>query len=167
MADLTPLNFIPENVEDLGDGFKVVPPGIYSVIITDSKVVDTKKKDGKRLVLVYQIVEGPNTGDTVEDGLNVMNPNPKAEAIGMSQLKNICDAVGHVGHLPNSELLHGKPLSVKVSIKPSDTINPKTGVAYDNNDIDKRMAKQAPQQSPMPAASEAPEAGGQQSMPWG
>jgi hypothetical protein len=38
MADLSPLGFIPEQVEDLGDGFKVVPPGIYDVVIVESDV---------------------------------------------------------------------------------------------------------------------------------
>jgi len=172
MADLTPLNFAPENVEDLGDGFKVLPPGIYSVIIADSKVVDTKKGDGKRLVLIYQVTEGPNTGDTLEDGLNVMNPNSKCQNIGLSQLKNVCDAIGFTGTLTNSEMIHGKPLSVKVSIKPSDKINEKTGKPFDNNEIDKRMVKQAPQQNPMPEAGAAGAAAGGDaattaSQPWG
>jgi len=168
MADLTPLGFNPAEVEDLGDGFKVLPPGIYTVIIVDSKVADTKSGDGKMLLLTYQIIEGKNISDTVLDRLNILNPSPKAQAIGLSQLKNICDAVGHVGNLADSDILHGKPLSVKIGIEPFTN---NEGKVLESNRVEKRMKKQAAQQGEMPpppeAASQSAASGEQASMPWG
>ena len=45
MANLAPLQYDPANVETMD--FKVIPPGIYPVVIVDSDVTDTKKKTEK------------------------------------------------------------------------------------------------------------------------
>lgn len=141
MANMAPLNFDPSQVEDLGDGFKVVPPGTYNVIIAESDVKDTKS-GGKILELKYQIIDGQCVGDTVVDRINIVNSSDKAQKIGLSQLKNICDAIGHKGQLTNSELLHGKPLAVKVVIEKFES-NTTPGKMLDSNKVEKRMPKQA------------------------
>ncbi len=138
MADLTPLGFVPENVEEMD--FKLIPPGIYPVVIVDSDVTDTKKKDGKMLVIKYQVTEGQCVGDTLTDRLNIQNPSDIAQKIGLSQLKNICDAIGHTGQLMDSNQLHGKQLSVKVVIDKFKSN--KDGKELESNKIDKRMEKQ-------------------------
>ena len=117
MADLAPLGFIPAEVENMGDGFKVLPPGIYTVIIVESEVADTKSTGGKLLNLTYQVVDGPYMGDSLTDRINIVNKSDVAQKIGLSQLKHICDAIGHGGQLKDSTQLHGKPLSVKIGIE--------------------------------------------------
>jgi hypothetical protein len=156
MADLTPLNYNPENVEDLGDGFKVIPPGTYNVIIVESDVADTKAGTGKILKLKYQIIDGANVGDTIADNINIINPSEVAQKIGQSQLKNICDAIGHKGLLKDSTQLHGKPLAVKVVIE--DFTSNTTGKVLQSNKVEKRMPKQS-------ASSAAPASGGADAAP--
>jgi len=148
MADLAPLGFNPAEVENMGDGFKVLPPGIYTVIIVESEVADTKTTGGKLLNLTYQVVDGAYTGDSLTDRINIVNKHEVAQKIGLSQLKNICDAIGHGGQLKDSTQLHGKPLSVKVGIEPFKN---KDGKELQSNRIEKRMPKQDPQVNPMPA----------------
>ncbi len=154
MADLSPMGFNPSEVEDMGDGFSIVPPGIYSVVIADSKLADTKAGTGKVLELHCQIIEGPQTGTIIIDRLNIKNPSDKAQKIGQSQLKNVCDAVGFVGQLADSAALHGKPYSVKVEVEnfKSNT----TGKDLQSNKVAKRMKKQAPatHTAPPPAAGQ-------------
>ena len=139
MADLTPLSFDPAQVEDMGDGFKVIPPNTYPVVIVESDVKDTST-GGKMLVLKYQIIEGQYTGEYLTDRLNIQNKSEKAQAIGLSQLKHICDAISHKGLLKDSSVLHGKPFSVKVII---EQFANRDGKMLDSNRIDKRMARQA------------------------
>lgn len=143
MANLGPLGFNPAEVEDMGDGFKVLPPNIYTVVIVDSDVKDTKS-GGKMLELKYQIVDGQYTGETLVDRLNIVNSSEMAQKIGLSQLKNVCDAVGFTGQLTDSNQLHGKPFSVKVVIEQFES-NKEKGKMLDSNKIEKRMKKQAAQ----------------------
>lgn len=164
MANLLPMNFIPENVEDMGDGFKVVPPGTYNVVIVDSDVQDTKS-GGKMLVCKYQVIDGQYVGDTLVDRLNIVNASDQAQKIGLSQLKNICDAVGHTGQLKDSNQLHGKPFAVKVTVE--DFESNKTGKTLKKNKIEKRMAKQAVSVStPGPAGSAVADTTAKSTAPW-
>ena len=164
MADLTPLNFAPETTEDAGDGFTVIPPGIYPVCIVQSDVVDTKSGTGKMLVLDCQILEGPNTGDIIVDRLNIKNTSEVSQKIGLSQLKNICDAIGYTGQLKDSAQLHGKPYSIKVVVE--GFVSNKTGKTLNSNKVEKRMPRQAVAAGTMPTAPAA-SATKTEARPWG
>ena len=149
MADLSPLGFIPAEIEDLGDGFKVVPPGIYDVVIVESDVKPTRS-GGKMLELKYQIVAGPNAGDFLTDRLNIDNASETAKRIGLSQLKNICDSIGFAGMLKDSNQLHGKPFAVKVVVEKFES-NKEAGKMLESNKIEKRMKKGAMAAAATPA----------------
>ena len=153
MADLAPLGFAPENIEDMGDGFKVIPPGTYNVVAVESDVKDTKT-GGKMLELKYQIMDGANVGDTLLDRLNIVNSSETAQKIGLSQLKNICDAIGHTGQLKDSNQLHGKPFAVKVVVEEFES-NKEKGKMLKSNKIEKRMKKQSAS-SAAPATPDQP-----------
>ena len=156
MADLSPLGFIPENIEDMGDGFKVVPPGIYDVVIVESDVKQTRS-GGKMLELKYQVVAGPNTGDFLTDRLNIDNASETAKRIGLSQLKNVCDAIGFAGMLKDSNQLHGKVFSVKVVVEKFES-NKEAGKMLESNKIEKRMKKGSAVSTAPPPAAEQPRA---------
>lgn len=156
MADLSPLGFIPAEIEDMGDGFKVVPPGIYDVVIVESDVKPTRS-GGKMLVLKYQIVAGPNAGDFLTDRLNIDNASETAKRIGLSQLKNICDSIGFAGMLKDSNQLHGKPFAVKVVVEKFES-NKEAGKMLESNKIEKRMKKGAMAAAAAPPAAEQPRA---------
>ena len=152
MANLEPLGFIPEQIEDMGDGFKVVPPGVHNVVIVESDVQQTRS-GGKMLVLKYQIVDGPNTGDFLTDRLNIDNASETAKRIGLSQLKNVCDAIGFAGMLKDSNQLHGKVFSVKVVVEKFES-NKEPGKMLDRNKIEKRMKKGSAPAAPAPTAEQ-------------
>ena len=156
MADLSPLGFIPAEIEDMGDGFKVVPPGIYDVVIVESDVKPTRS-GGKMLELKYQIVSGPNAGDFLTDRLNIDNASETAKRIGLSQLKNICDAIGFAGMLKDSNQLHGKVFSVKVVVEKFES-NKEAGKMLESNKIEKRMKKGSAVASAPAPATEQPRA---------
>ena len=146
MADLTPLGFDPAKTETVS-AFTVIPPGIYTVVAINSEVKDTKNKDGKTLEITYQIVDGSCVGSELVDRINIVNKSEMAQKIGLSQLKDICDAVGHVGILNDSAKLHGKPFSVKVIVEDFKSNKQDAHGEYKtlkSNKIDKRMAKQSP-----------------------
>lgn len=165
MANLSPLGFDPANIEDMGDGFKVIPPGTYNVVIVDSDVQDTKT-NGKMLVLKYQIIDGPNVGDTVKDQINIVNKSDIAQKIGLSHLKHICDAIGHTGQLKDSSELHGKPLAVKVVIEKFES-NKEKGKMLDSNKVEKRMPKQERSvQDQVQPQGQPPTAQSKASNPW-
>ena len=156
MADLAPLGFNPDNVEHM-DAFEIVPPGSYPVVIVESDVKDTKDKTGKLLELKYQIIEGPQTGKPLIDRLNIVNKSDTAQKIGLSNLKDICEAIGFKGQLTNSEALHGKPFSVSVEVE-SFKSNKGDNKTLQSNKIAKRMPRQAAASLPMPEAVQAPPA---------
>lgn len=157
MADLTPLNYDPAKTEDVGEGgFRVIPPGTYIVMIVASELQNTKAGNGKMLVLTYQIIEGREVGGTLIDRINIVNPSETAQKIGLSQLKKICDAVGHKGQLKDSNQLHGKPFAVKVVVEEFESN--KDGKTLQSNKVESRMPKSAAAAAPPPAANgEAPQ----------
>lgn len=157
MANLAPMGFDPAAVEDMGDGFKVLPPGIYNVVIVESDVKDTANGKGKMLVLKYQVIDGPCVGDAITDRINIVNQSDIAQKIGLSQLKNICDSIGFSGQLKDSAQLHGKPLAVKVII--DEFTSNKDGKTLKSNKVEKRMPKQAQSfHAPAPTPSTEPAA---------
>jgi len=156
MADLTGMNFDPAKTEDMGDGFTVVPPGIYTVMIAKTELCDNSKKNGKVLKLSCQIIEGNHVGVVLLDNLNVRNPSEVSQKIGLSDLKKICDAIGFTGQLTDSEQLRGKPYSVQVEIEKFKSNT--SGKMLDSNKIKKRMSRQDPQEGVMPAVEATPPA---------
>ncbi len=151
MADLTSFNFAPENTESV-TSFSILPPNIYTVAIVGTDVKETQKRDGQYLEIKYQITSGKYTGDTILDRLNLRNPSEQAQRIGLSQLKDVCEAVGFKGQLRDSEQLHGKTLSIDVRV--TEFRSNKTGKMLKSNEIKKRMPKQVESAVPDEAAAE-------------
>lgn len=159
MADLTALGYDPAKIEDVGEGnFSVVPPGIYNVIISNSELKDNRAGNGKYLEVTYQIIEGREfIGKTVKDRLNIIHPNPDVQRIALSQLKKICDAVGHKGQLKDSNQLHGKPMSIRVVIEEFES-NREPGKILQSNRVESRMPKQSAITAAPPPSAESGQA---------
>ncbi len=153
MADLTPLNFNPAEQEET-EAFSIVPPGIHTVVIVGDTLKDNKEGTGKYLEIDCQIVDpGPNQGEVVKDRLNIKHSIEKVQAIGLTQLKRICDAVGFTGQLTNTSVLYGKPYSVQVTVE--EFKSNKDGKVLQSNSIKKRMEKQVPEVQTKPPESQA------------
>lgn len=120
------------NADDHGDmgSFDPIPAGEYTAEIIESEMKPTKAaleakeegdknwaKIGQRLVLKFSIISGEFKGRTLLTGLNIINKNPQAVEISQKELATICRAVGLPG-CEDSEELHGKPMTIKVKVKP-------------------------------------------------
>jgi hypothetical protein len=98
---------------------EVIAPGKYKAVITKSEERPTKAQTGSMLVLTCQIIEGPHQGVSLQDRLNLNNPNKTAEEIAQRTLSAICRSVGVM--MPNeSSDLHDKPLLITVKVKPAE-----------------------------------------------
>lgn len=138
---------------------ELVPEGIYSAMIVKTDVMDTKKGDGKYIYLELQLSEGLSSGVILEDRLNVMNPNEKAQNIGLSALKRLCDALGIANFDGHTEVFENKLLKIKVGVEEAKPYTDKYGVEkegwpsnsikgyypYTYNEADKAIPPVAPQ----------------------
>jgi len=108
------------NPDAVSDDREIIAAGNYVAQIIESSLAETKAGNGKMLKLTWEIIDGPLAKRRVWENLNIINPNPDAQAIAERSLKRICVAVGHTGVLTNSEALHFKPCEITVAIKPAE-----------------------------------------------
>jgi hypothetical protein len=117
---LLPSVFVPEETEDME--FKPLKAGWYPAELVKSELKTTKDKKGKYLSFQFKVTEDANDesseGRFVFTNLNIVNSNETAVKIAHSDLKAICEAVGHEGELEDTVDLHNIPLMIKVSYKP-------------------------------------------------
>lgn len=117
---LLPSVFVPEEAEDME--FKPLKAGWYPAELVKSELKSTKDKKGKYLSFQFKVTEDANDesseGRFVFTNLNIVNSNETAVKIAHSDLKAICEAVGHEGELEDTVDLHNIPLMIKVSYKP-------------------------------------------------
>lgn len=117
---LLPSVFVPEETEDME--FKPLKAGWYPAELVKSELKSTKDKKGKYLSFQFKVIEDANDesseGRFVFTNLNIVNSNETAVKIAHSDLKAICEAVGHEGELEDTVDLHNIPLMIKVSYKP-------------------------------------------------
>ena len=112
---MTELNFDANTVEPTGK-FTPIPVDDYLAVITDSEMKDTKKGDGKYLLLTYEVMDGEFKGRKIFETLNLVNSNQTAVEIAQRALSAVCRATG-VLHPKDSSELHGKPLVISVGIR--------------------------------------------------
>lgn len=98
---------------------EVLPAGNYKAVIVGGEEKATKSQTGSYLQLTLEVIEGPHKGSKLTDRLNLNNPNAQAVEIAQRTLSAICHAVG-IMKPRRSEDLHGKPLMVKVAVKPGE-----------------------------------------------
>ena len=146
------LNFDASTVEVTS--FDALPAGVYEVVITESKMQETKAGNGMMLVLTLEVISGDYKGRKLWDRLNLQNPNPTAVEIARQTLASICRAIG-ITKINDSGELHDKPLMATVQVR-------KTPDGDAQNDIKsyrpRANASQAANKSPAVASSPAPTA---------
>ncbi|BCM86867.1 DUF669 domain-containing protein [Methylobacterium indicum] len=110
---------------EIDNNYEPLPAGEYMAQVADSDVVETKAGTGLILKLTFEVMDGPSAGRKVWLNLNYKNPNATAQRIAHEQIKQICDAVGFAGHLTDSEVLHYKPLRVRLTVKQDPEYGPR------------------------------------------
>lgn len=163
-------NFDPDQVPEGDRDFAPMPAGRYVAQIIESDLVPTKSGTGQMLKLTFEIIEGPCARRRVWANLNIINQSGQAQEIGQRELKHICAAVGHVGVLNDSDVLHFKPMRVRLGIE--------VDAQYGDKNVCKGyepMSGPAPKSAPAaerPAATERPAqpaqvaSGGAKTRPW-
>jgi len=81
--------------------------------IVASEGKETNAKDGTRLELTLQGLEGPVQGRNHDFSINVANPKQKAVEIGFGQMSAIAHVTGHI-RVGNSAEWHNKPFRVVI-----------------------------------------------------
>lgn len=93
------------------------PAGWYNGILTASDSKPTKDGSGWFIELQLQHTDGPYSGTTETDRLNLGNTNADAVRIARGTLSAICHAVGVL--LPgNTSALHNRPLQFRLEVRP-------------------------------------------------
>ncbi len=104
--------------EDMKDGFDPMPAGKYVMVIDESDVLPTQKKNGKYIKLRMRVLNGEYKGRFVWTNINIVNPNPVAVEIAQKELATICRACGKAV-IQDTQQLHGIPMVVKLKVTPA------------------------------------------------
>jgi len=100
--------------------FRVVAPGVYPAMITDSEIVNTSSGTGRMLKLDFEICDGPEKGARITERLNLWNPSAQAVEIAQKQFSAICHAVMNEQERDNvsdSSQLHNRPMEITVGVE--------------------------------------------------
>lgn len=113
-------SFNPQDHDTEQKEFSLLPEGIYSLEVESSKENDKNNDNYFRLDVVYNVREPEEfAGRKIFDGFNLVHNNPEAERISNEQFASLCRAIGHVGPVDESEVLHLLPFTAKVRVKPA------------------------------------------------
>lgn len=153
MANLNGFN--PADFAD-DNNFGPVPAGTYVACIKDSEMRTTRDGAGQYLKLTWEIVEGPQSRRLVWENINLVNRNPVAVDIATKTLAKICKACGINRPVQDSAELHGKPVKIKVTVRPA------SGGYDESNDI----KGHAPATVVPDAVSQSASAGAGVTPPW-
>jgi hypothetical protein len=112
------LNFDATNVQPLV-ARSAIPAGWYPCVIQNTEMKTTKAGTGQFLEVSFEVQQPSEHAKALLFGsCNLANPNPVAVEIGYRTLSSICHAVGII-QVADSSQLHGRPLMVKVSLRPA------------------------------------------------
>lgn len=107
MAELRNLDM--NDAQELGEGFRIVPPGEYQLYIESSDIKNTKKGDGQYLELISVVVDEEYKGAKIFTRLNLWNNSQQAVDIAKSQLRALCEAIVGQPFVNDSSMLHSRP----------------------------------------------------------
>ena len=102
-----------EGYKEDGGSFKVYAPGWHKAVIKGSTIKDNSNNTGKVCALAFEIQDG--SGSVITDYLNITHKtSPQAAQIGQAKLSKVALSIGHKGALTNTDVLHGRPLQIKL-----------------------------------------------------
>lgn len=134
MADLTGLQGqLDRDVQESSGEFVVLPAGKYQAVITGDELKPTST-GGQMLVLNLVVTEGPHTGATLVDRLNIINKSAKSQAIGQGTLRRICSLCKAEWPIRDTTAVYGRPMTVTVKVEEFES-NKEKGKMLKNNKI--------------------------------
>lgn len=135
------------NVSELPESsgsFDPLPAGQYAACCIEAEAKDTKAGTGQYIRLTWEVLDEPYAGRRIWQNLNVRNPNPTAQEIGMKQLGEVCRAMGLVQIQDTDEFIGGNAI-LKLKIRKSEEYG-------DSNDVLSVRAMEG-SAAPAPAAA--------------
>ena len=99
-------------------GYDPIPAGMYTATINSVELKDSRS-GGQYLNIRYDITGPSHQGRVLFGMLNIRNPNPRAEEIGLQQLGELLKAIG-LEKLSDTDELIGGQLQVKVDVEKSE-----------------------------------------------
>lgn len=96
-----------------------IPTAWYNAAMDESEMKATKDGTGAYLNARFNILDGQYQGRKVYALLNLKNLNPTAVEIAYKELSAICHAAGVIQCNDSAEL-HGRPMKIKVKLRPAD-----------------------------------------------
>jgi hypothetical protein len=123
--------FNPSEIPEDDRNFEPIPAGTYRLQVIESKIEPTSTGSGEMMTLTLEVIEGPYDKRRIWDRLNIVNQNPDAQRIAQRNLADLCLAIG-VTQLKDTEQLHHKPFSGRVTVQPDRTgqYGPQNRVRY-------------------------------------
>jgi hypothetical protein len=97
------------------NNFEPIPDGWYEVSISSTQLKQTKAGTGEYIALRYNVLGPTHEGRVIVGKLNIRNPNPKTQDIGIRQLGELMRAIG-LASVEDTDQLIGGHLEVKVQI---------------------------------------------------
>tara|TARA_B110000902_G_scaffold234155_1_gene278514 strand:+ start:11 stop:382 length:372 start_codon:yes stop_codon:yes gene_type:complete len=97
------------------NNFEPIPAGWYEVSISSTQLKQTKTGTGEFIALHYNVLGPAYKGRVIFGKLNIRNPNPKTQDIGIQQLGELMRAIG-LASVEDTDQLIGGHLEVKVHI---------------------------------------------------
>lgn len=133
---------------DTENRFEALPPGEYTVMVTESEIKTTQSGAGRYISLAFE-VQAPDAfrGRKLWDNMNIENPSIKAVEIAKRQLAQLVKACG-MEDIQDTTQLHHIPVIAIVKIDKGDNTR--------NQIKGYKAAGGQPMQQPMQAAAPAP-----------
>jgi hypothetical protein len=113
----TPLDTSVSSPND--QGFSPIPAGWYDATIVAAEHRDTKAGTGSYISVRYNVTGPTHANRQVFANYNIDNPNPKAQEIGLQQMRELGKACG-IPMLSDTDQLIGRHVQIKVSIQTSE-----------------------------------------------
>lgn len=102
-----------ENLPEVED-FKPLPDGWYQVSIKNADLKDTRAGTGQYIAVEFVVTGADYAGRTVFSNINILNPNPTAQEIGLRDLNALRLASG-LNSLSDTDQLIGADLEIKLA----------------------------------------------------
>lgn len=146
------------DVEDIADGFDILPAGWYSVEVEKAEIKDTKAGTGKYLHLQMVIIGEHFANRKLFTNINLINPNEKAVQIGQRELAALGQACG-LSVLSDTDELLGKNIQVRVKVKKDGNgVADNAVTAYKVGNVQQSIPAQNTVQTPAHQAQPTPQA---------
>ena len=97
------------------NNFEPISAGWYEVSISSTQLKQTKTGTGEFIALHYNVLGPAYKGRVIFGKLNIRNPNPHIQDIGIQQLGELMRAIGLASVEDTDQLIDGH-LEVKVNI---------------------------------------------------